>query len=236
VAEVTDAATTFAAKSHTHAAADLTDGATTFAAKAHTHTAADITNGATTFAAKTHSHVAADTTDFTTAVTAIITPLLNRAGTVANTVMVQSRDQSSFLAPNSGNGTAVTPLTLTITPKKAGNRMILEWIWNGECSNNTVWMVTRDGNPLTDSSNSSNTRWAGITAESYDSDNNSTPDNTYIRIIDFNTQSTSTTYELRVRSSDSSQPTCYLNRTVGSTGTDSYEAGLSSGVAWEIWQ
>ncbi|MDD5212867.1 MAG: hypothetical protein PHG82_00355 [Candidatus Gracilibacteria bacterium] len=162
--------------------------------------------------------------------------LSSRPGTIANVVTVQTRDNTIFTAPITGNGTEVTPLRLSITPKKAGNKVILEWIVNGEMNNNTVYIVTRNGVLLTDTTDASNNRWAGVTAQTYDTDTNSTPDNTIVKIIDNNSLNTASTYEIRVRASSASAYSLYLNRTVGSAGTDRYETSLSTGIATEIWQ
>jgi len=157
-------------------------------------------------------------------------------GTVANVVMVQTREQATYSAPTTGNGTVITPLNLVITPKKAGNRIILEWIVNGEMAFNVVYIVTRNGILLAETTNATNNRWACITAQPYDTDNHSTPDNAVVKIIDMNSLDVETTYELRVRSSHNINAyTLYLNRTVDSAGQDCWEACLSVGTATEIW-
>ncbi len=165
-----------------------------------------------------------------------VTGNIVKAGTMANIVVVQTRDQSTFAAPITGDGTEVTPLRLTITPKKAGNMIILDWIVNGEMHHDTVYIVTRNGVLLANTTNASNNRWAGITAQPYGVDTASTPDNAVIRIIDTNSLATATTYELRVRGSSGTAYTLYLNRTAGAVGQDQYEASLSVGTATEIWQ
>jgi hypothetical protein len=157
-------------------------------------------------------------------------------GTVANVVTVQTRTQGTYTASNSGDGTIVTPLNITFTPKKAGNKVILEWVVSGEMHQDTVYLVSRDGVLLPNASNGNNNRWAGITAHEYDQNQESTPSNMVVKIVDLNSLATSTTYQLRVRSSDNNTYTFYLNRTVASAGQDSYEAGLSVGTATEIWQ
>jgi hypothetical protein len=159
-----------------------------------------------------------------------------KTGTVANVVMVQTREQGTYSAPVSGYGTEITPLRLSITPKKAGNRIILEWVVNGEMIYDTVYIVTRNGVPLAGTTDSSNNRWAGITAQPYDGNSGSTPDNTVVKIIDMNSLDVATTYELRVRSSGGTAYTLYLNRAVSSAGQDTYETSLSTGIATEIWQ
>ncbi len=62
----------------------------------------------------------------------------------------------------------------------------------------------------------SNNKWAGITTADYDANNDSTPNEKLVRIIDFNSLDTATTYQLLVRSADGSNYTFYLNRTVAS--------------------
>ena len=158
------------------------------------------------------------------------------SGSVVQMKYVQTRTQANYLAPTSGNGTKISPLDIVVTPRKAGNAMVLEWYVHGEVSWNTVFIVTRNGSRLANTTNGSNNRWAGITAPDYDNNIASTPSTYVIRIIDENTLSSSTTYSLHIRSSNTAAPTLRLNRAFNSTGQDSYEAGLSSGTATEIQQ
>lgn len=158
-------------------------------------------------------------------------------GTIANVVTVQTREQWTYSTPISGNGTEITPLKLTLTPKKAWNKVILEWIINGEINDvNSVYIVTRNWVLLTDTTNASNNRWAWITAQPHDTNYASTPDNAVVKIIDNNTLWVESNYELRVRSSNWTANTLYLNRTVSSVWADGYETSLSTWIATEIWQ
>jgi hypothetical protein len=154
---------------------------------------------------------------------------------VADIAHVQTRTQNTYSAPTSGDGVIIAELNITMTPKKAGNKIILEWHFNGEVTYNSVWIVTRDGTKLADTTNSGNNRWAGIIATPYDNNTSSTPDNAIIRIIDENTLATATTYKLLCRSSMGTTHTVYLNRTQASTGADEKEASLSTGTATEVW-
>ena len=167
---------------------------------------------------------------------AIKATALQIPGTVANVVTVQTRTQGTYEAPASGNGTAVTPLNIVITPKKAGNKIILEWIVNGEAHHNIVYIVTRNGELLANTTDAFNNRWAGITAQPDDDNISSTPDNAVVKIIDMNSLDVETTYELRVRVSGGTAHILYLNRCADSAGKDHYEANLSTGIAMEIWQ
>lgn len=156
-------------------------------------------------------------------------------GTVANIAMVQTRAQGEYAAVVSGNGTEITPLRLTLTPKKAGNRVMLEWVVNGETHWNTVFVVTRNGVPLADTTNGANNRWAGVAATPYDDNQDSTTDQIVVKMFDLDSLATATTYELRIRSSGGTARGLRLNRAWASAGGDDYEATLSVGTATEIW-
>jgi hypothetical protein len=156
-------------------------------------------------------------------------------GTVAQIATLQTRDQNTYTAPTSGDGVEIAELTITMTPKEAGNKVILEWHFNGEAQHDTVWIVTRDGTQLPETTDATDNRYAGITATSYDNNTTSTPDNVVIRIIDEDSLSTSSVYKLLCRSSTDNTRTVYVNRTQGSSGADAFESGLSSCVATEVW-
>lgn len=186
------------------------------------------TNGTVADAAAVNSNFAG----LDSRVTTLETPA---QGTVANVAMVQTRAQGSYAAPVSGNGTEITPLRLSLTPKKAGNRVILEWVVNGELHWDSTYIVTRNGVLLGEATNVNNNRWAGIAVPNYDNNVDSTPSNTTVKIIDMNTLGTATDYELRVRSGSGTAYELRLNRTWSSTGQDVFETGLSVGTATEIW-
>ena len=157
-------------------------------------------------------------------------------GSVVQHAVVQTRTQNTYSAPISGNGTEITPLNLSITPRKAGNRMLLEWHINGECHQDVVYLVLRNGVPLTDATDASNNRWAGVVAGLHDNNHASTPGTQIVRIIDNNTLATASTYSVTVRASTGTAQTLYLNRTIGSAGSDSNETSLSTATAMEIHQ
>ena len=165
----------------------------------------------------------------------IILPTVGTAGTVASVNMLQTRTQGSYTAATSGNGTVITPLNITFTPKQAGNKVILEFTVNGEGPTNMMFIVSRNDVLLADSTDASNNRWAGVANMSHDSDNDSTTNNMSIRILDLNTLATETTYKLQVRASGGTAHTFRLNRSYGSAGADNYEATLSVTTATEIW-
>ena len=154
-------------------------------------------------------------------------------GLVKGFTYVQTRTQATYTCTTSGDGTEVAELTITVTPSSAGNKMVLEWHVNGEMGSNAVYVVSRDGTLLTDTTDGSNNQYAGTVAQPYDADNSSTPDNAIVRIVDTSTLATSSVYRLLVRSSAAGTQTFYLNRTVGSTGGTNNETSLSTGTATE---
>lgn len=80
--------------------------------------------------------------------------------------------------------------------------VILEWNVHGEMNHNGVYLVSRNGVLLPNATNGSNNPWAGVTNADYDTDNSSTPNEKVVKIIDFNSLATASTYRLHVRSSD----------------------------------
>lgn len=150
--------------------------------------------------------------------------------------MLQTRSQATYTTSTSGDGVEITPLNITLTPKKAGNMVILEWVMHGEVYNDNVFLVKRNGVLLADTTNATNNRWAGITTPDYESNEDSTPMTKTIRIADMNSLATATTYSLLIRSSGVTAYTVALNRPISSTGQDHYEAGLSTVTATEVYQ
>ena len=163
------------------------------------------------------------------------TGVASNVGTVASVNMLQTRTQDSYTGANSGNGTVITPLNITFTPKQAGNKVILEFTINGEGNNNLVFLVSRNDTLLADATNASNNRWAGTTAMAYDTNVVSTPNNITVRILDLNTLATESTYKVQIRSSQAATQTFRLNRSYETTGEDGQEATLSVATATEIW-
>lgn len=125
--------------------------------------------------------------------------VLESPGAIAQIKTVQTRDNSTFSAPVSGNGTVITPLNIVMTPKKAGNMVILEWVVHGEISHNNNFLVARNGILLPNATNASNNRWAAVTTADFDNNDSSTPNEKVIRIVDYNSLSTESTYQLLVR-------------------------------------
>ena len=163
------------------------------------------------------------------------------SGSVVQTVTVRSDARNTYSAANSGNGTTVPVLNLTITPRFASSTIICDWMINGEMHQDSTFLIHKDGALVTTAGNTGynsavgNIRSSGMMSAFYDQNEDSTPSNWKLLYIDSTTLSTaSRTYAPAVRGSGASNWTLALNRTLnGSTG-DNYESMVSIGVAMEI--
>ena len=165
--------------------------------------------------------------------------ILNSTGSIIQTVYVRSDTRTSYASNNSGDGTTVSPLGLTITPTNANNRIICQWMINGEIHHDNVILIHRDGALITtageEGRNSvSNNRWSGYASAFYDQNEESTPSNWKIMYSQIAGSTASRTYAPAVRSSSGGNYTFYLNRTVSSGGEDNNENMVSTGVLYEV--
>jgi hypothetical protein len=155
-------------------------------------------------------------------------------GCIVQTVTTLTRTQTTYSAPISGNGTSIDAVAMTITPRKAGNKIILKWMLGGEATdNNIVYTITRNDVIMADASNAANNRWAGLGHNQYDANYSSTPQPDPILFVDDACLGVATTYKICVRSSNGTARTYYLNRAVANPA-DNNETGVSSGVLYEV--
>lgn len=167
--------------------------------------------------------------------------ILDTAGSILQCVVVRYDVRTSFSCPTSGSGTNISGLNLTVTPRNAANRIICNWMINGEFNNeNALFTVLQNGAIITTSgaegynNNVGNQRWSGMSTSVYDRDNNSTPQNTILTWSGIAGSTISRSYSPGVRSSNTTARTFFINRTVGSTGTNGHEQTYSTGVLWEV--
>ena len=164
--------------------------------------------------------------------------LLASTGSIVQCVTVRTDTRASFSAPNSGGGTRITQLNLTITPRHSSNIIICKWMINGEFNNeNAVFTVHQNNSLLSTGKNAdSNSRWSGAAVSVYDRNNSSTPQNTTIFWSGTAGSTSSRSYRPAVRSSNSANRTFRMNRcwSSGNNGQNAYEITVSSGVCWEI--
>jgi hypothetical protein len=162
---------------------------------------------------------------------------------VIQTVYARTSARNTYAAAASGNGTTITDLNLTITPRSASSLLVIQWMINGEASSGSwdmVYLIHQDGALITTpgyegyNNQSGNQRWSGVAAGMYDNNSDSTMANMILQYAIPARSITSQTFAPAVRSSNATARTFFLNRTVGSTGQDSYEVAVSSGTIWEI--
>lgn len=162
-------------------------------------------------------------------------------GSVVQTSYVRADAQNTYSSPTTGNGTTISALNLSVTPKSANSLLIMQWMINGEMNQDNVFLIHQDGALITQSgyqgynSVSGNINYSGIAAGTYDQNDSSTPACWFIQYMIPAGSTTARTYAPAVRASHTSAFTFYLNRTV-LTPASSQEVLVSSGVLWEIAQ
>ena len=159
---------------------------------------------------------------------------LHHEGKVIQTITVRTDTRGTYSAPPSGNGVAITPLRLTITPKRSDSWIWLRWTVFYEMHHDTVFLAQQDGSLIGFNTYRGNARWSGILTPLYDNDYGSTPQNSTINWFVRAGSTSSRFYDLAVRSSSTGNYTLSLNRSLNSAGTDSQEVGVSYGFAREI--
>lgn len=169
-------------------------------------------------------------------------PILKSAGNVVQVARVRSDSRTTISSNNSGDGTTITQLNLTLTPRSSTNRIICQWYVMGEFHHDNNFLIHRNGSLITTANEqgynnvSGNVRWSGFVSSTYDTvnDNDSTPHHWFIQYSQISGTVGITTWAPAIRSSGGTNYTFALNRTIGSTGTTDYETGVSFGVIYEV--
>ena len=155
---------------------------------------------------------------------------------------VRTDVQTTYTTPTSGNGTTITQLNLTITPKYSNSLLLMQWMINGELHQDNVFLIHRDGSLVTTSTYegynnvTGNSRWSGMMSGFYDQNEDSTPSNWFLQYLMPASSTSSTTLAPAIRSSSGSNYTFALNRTINAASQDAYERMVSTGTIWEIAQ
>jgi hypothetical protein len=151
--------------------------------------------------------------------------------------------RTTYSAGPSGNGTTMTALNLTITPRYSNSLLLAQWMINGEAHQDNVFLVHRDGSVVTTSTYEGYnnvlglaSRWSGMMSGFYDQNEDSTPSNWFLQYLVPASSVASTTLAPAIRSSNGNTYTFALNRTINGATQDSYETMVSTGTIWEIAQ
>ena len=159
-------------------------------------------------------------------------------GAVLQTVYVRTDELNIYSSINSGDGTPIEPLNLSITPLYANSMILCQWMVNGELHQDNVLLIWKNGTLASDGFNqeSGNVRWSGYASGFYDQNESSTPSNWKIMYADFPGSTAALTYGLATRSSSTGNYAFYLNRAIANAGANAYENLVSVGVIQEIAQ
>ena len=140
------------------------------------------------------------------------------------------------------NNYHLSDLDITVTPKYANSKLIIQFNFFGEASQDTTLKVTKDGSVITTSgeesynANDGNQRWSGVRAVAYDASISSTPSDMSFMYQCISGSTASRVYGVDARTSHSSNQTFDLNRPASGQGSDSYETSMSFVTVTEIKQ
>ena len=160
-------------------------------------------------------------------------------GKILQVVTKRSDTRSVY---SGSNNYSISELSTSITPVSASSLLMIDMHVFYEGQHDQIFKATKDGSVMTASgyegynSAAGNQRWSGLAAFLYDNNTNSTPDHKAIRFFDAAGSTTSRTYGLDARTTDSSNEVFYINRAAFGTGSDTVEAGVSFVTIMEIAQ
>jgi hypothetical protein len=170
---------------------------------------------------------------------------LQSPGMVVQTIFTRTENFTQYSAPATGNGTTITDLNLTITPKFSNSLLVMQWMINCEISVSAwdaVFLVHRNESLITNPGyeaynvNGGNNRWSGLLAGKYDNNVSSTMENYILQYAVPAFDTTTQTFAPAIRSAAATARTLFLNRTVSTPGISDFEYTVSSGVIMEVAQ
>lgn len=154
-------------------------------------------------------------------------------------------DTKTSVATGTSDGGEITGLRVSITPKFSNSMIIcmFQIFGEGASSHNYIFRVFKNGSLPTGTyaglnNETGNTNWSGIAmALPYESDHDSTPHQSVFYYHDFPGSTNAVTYAPAIKNTDGGGSyTYYVNRSVNSSQSNSYENGVSFSIAWEIAQ
>lgn len=122
------------------------------------------------------------------------------------------------------------------------NLLVASWQLTMESDNNIIFKVLKNGSWFDNSLGTNNSNygqsdewyWRGLLCSYHDSDDSSTPSNYQLMYICRAGQTGNINLDIVAQSSSESNRTLYINRPWNSSGQDSYETGVCTGVVFEI--
>jgi hypothetical protein len=166
----------------------------------------------------------------------------NYAGRVVQMFTNRVDERTTYYSSNTGNGTTIAELALSIKPQYSTSLLWMQWMINHEADHDNVFLIHQNGSLITTAgyegynANAGNSRWSGVASTYYDRDYSSTPSNVYLQYAILASSTASRNYAPAVRSSNSNNYVFCLNRPVGSRGASGNEVTVSTGIIMEIQQ
>jgi hypothetical protein len=162
------------------------------------------------------------------------------AGKVLQVVTHRSDSKGVY---STGNEHFPTEWSITVTPKSATSMLILTCSLSLETSYNTTIKINKNGSVITDSgyegynSIAGNQRWSGFAfGDIYDTDVATTPNTKTFQYFVPSGNTSARSYDISVRTSDSTNKTLWVNRSANNGGADDVENGVSVMTVMEIAQ
>lgn len=169
--------------------------------------------------------------------------LIKQPGSIIQAQAVRY-DTRTTITTNSSTGGEIEGLRVSIAPKFSDSLLICTFQVHGEgqSTHDYIYLMFKDGAVPTGTYAGYNTEYgnspsSGIAqALPYETDYSSTPFTQHITFIDYPGDTNTHTYAPGVRHSSGTNYTWYVNRTVGSTGANGHEIGVSFGIVMEVAQ
>ena len=173
-------------------------------------------------------------------------PLLRSSGSVIQTVLVRSDVRTTYSVPagTALNGTTLSALNISITPRESTSLLIITFNMHIETDEQTCYLMHQNGTLITTSGYEGYNNEVGNNAQSclqtapYDAANNNTttPHHQKLTYYGIAGSTSARTYAPAVRSSINTAQTLYFNRAGQNTGDNGDEVGVSFGRILEIAQ
>lgn len=163
-------------------------------------------------------------------------------GAIAQFGVKRTDAQVTYSSLTSGNGTTISELALTVTPRYGDSTIILEYMINCEYDEDwqNVLLMHRDGALITShppgyNYEAGNQRWSGLSiGGSYDENNDSTPNHVKLMFITPASGTATRTYAPATRDTTANGSTMYLNRTLTAGSGNFYERMVSYAMFMEV--
>ena len=166
--------------------------------------------------------------------------LLKSSGSIIQVARLRN-DVVASLTSAASSFSEITQTRITITPKSASSRLIIQWEFVGEPNDhNTVMRIYRDGAVISTAGEQGYNNsvalnnWVGWWTGFYDQDNDSTANKHGIIYSQISGSTASRNYSLAFGGSDGGGRTLRYNACLNSPGQTNREVSITTGVIYEI--